>query len=124
MIKTIMNVNLSAIDLNLFLVLHAVLEEQSATKAAARLHVTQSAVSNALGRLRQLLGDPLVVAPMNYDHCAIGWWTNEIAHADIEDTDELQRLIYGVYAVVKVHLSREEDLYVDAVGSTTWPADF
>jgi len=61
MIETIMNVNLSAIDLNLFLVLHAVLEERSATKAAARLHVTQSAVSNALGRLRQLLGDPLVV---------------------------------------------------------------
>jgi len=56
-----MGVNLSSIDLNLFLVLHAVLEERSATRAAARLHVTQSAVSNALARLRQLLGDPLVV---------------------------------------------------------------
>lgn len=56
-----MSVNLSSIDLNLFLVLHAVLEERSATRAAARLHVTQSAVSNALARLRQLLGDPLVV---------------------------------------------------------------
>jgi DNA-binding transcriptional LysR family regulator len=56
-----MSVNLSAIDLNLFLVLHAVLEERSATRAAAHLHVTQSAVSNALARLRQLLGDPLVV---------------------------------------------------------------
>jgi len=40
MIETIMDVNLSALDLNLFLVLHAVLEERSATKAAARLHVT------------------------------------------------------------------------------------
>src|SRR5262245_8702557 len=61
MIETIMDVNLSALDLNLFLVLHTVLEERSATRAAARLHVTQSAVSNALARLRQLLGDPLVV---------------------------------------------------------------
>jgi len=61
MIETIMSVNLSAIDLNLFLVLHAVLEERSATRAAARLHVTQSAVSNALARLREMLGDPLVV---------------------------------------------------------------
>jgi DNA-binding transcriptional LysR family regulator len=61
MIEIIMDVNLSAFDLNLFLVLHAVLEERSATKAAARLHVTQSAVSNGLARLRQLLGDPLVV---------------------------------------------------------------
>jgi len=56
-----MSVNLSSIDLNLFLVLHAVMEERSATRAAARLHVTQSAVSNALSRLRELLGDPLVV---------------------------------------------------------------
>ncbi|WP_224369569.1 helix-turn-helix domain-containing protein [Hyalangium versicolor] len=53
--------NLSAIDLNLFVVLHAVLAERSATRAAARLHVTQSAVSNALARPRRVLGDPLVV---------------------------------------------------------------
>ena len=56
-----MSVNLSAVDLNLLLVLHAVLEERSATRAAARLHVTQSAVSNALARLRVVLGDALVV---------------------------------------------------------------
>src|SRR5215470_117384 len=61
MMDIIMAVNLSSIDLNLFLVLHAVLEERSATRAAARLHVTQSAVSNALARLRELLGNPLVV---------------------------------------------------------------
>src|SRR5215472_681646 len=61
MMIIIMAVNLSSIDLNLFLVLHAVLEERSATRAAARLNVTQSAVSNALARLRRLLDDPLVV---------------------------------------------------------------
>jgi len=54
-------VNISAIDLNLLHVLHAVLEEGSATGAAKRLHVTQSAVSNALARLRQVFADPLVV---------------------------------------------------------------
>jgi DNA-binding transcriptional LysR family regulator len=53
--------NLSLVDLNLFVVLHVVLEERSATRAAKRLHVTQSAVSNAMGRLRGVLGDPLVV---------------------------------------------------------------
>lgn len=53
--------NLSGVDLNLFVVLHAVLEERSATRAARRLHVTQSAVSNSLARLRELLADPLVV---------------------------------------------------------------
>lgn len=53
--------NLSTIDLNLLLVLAVVLEERSATRAAQRLGVTQSAVSNALARLRELLGDPLMV---------------------------------------------------------------
>ncbi|MEM1201816.1 MAG: LysR family transcriptional regulator [Acidobacteriota bacterium] len=37
----------------------AVLEERSVTRAAARLGVTQSAVSHALERLREVLGDPL-----------------------------------------------------------------
>jgi DNA-binding transcriptional LysR family regulator len=53
--------NLSNVDLDLFVVLQAVLEEGSATRAAARLHVTRPAVSNALARLRRLLNDPLVV---------------------------------------------------------------
>jgi len=53
--------NLAGLDMNLFVVLHAVLEERSATRAAKRLNVTQSAVSNALARLRAALGDSLVV---------------------------------------------------------------
>src|SRR5579864_4960954 len=53
--------NLSTLDLNLLLVLHVVLEERSATRAAKRLSVTQSAVSNAIARLRSVLADPLVV---------------------------------------------------------------
>jgi DNA-binding transcriptional LysR family regulator len=58
---SINHMNVAALDLNLFVVLHAVLEERSATRAAKRLNVTQSAVSNALARLRAVLGDPLVV---------------------------------------------------------------
>lgn len=53
--------NIEQVDLNLLPVLHAVLSERSATGAAKRLHVTQSAVSNALARLRHVLGDPLLV---------------------------------------------------------------
>jgi len=51
--------NLSAIDLNLLLVLHTVLSERSVARAARRLNVTPPAVSNALARLRAVLGDPL-----------------------------------------------------------------
>jgi DNA-binding transcriptional LysR family regulator len=53
-------VSLSSIDLNLMLMLHVVLLEQNVARAAGRLHVTPSAVSNALARLRDALGDPLV----------------------------------------------------------------
>ncbi len=52
--------SLSRFDLNLLLVLDAVLTEGSVAKAANRLHVTPSAVSNALARLRILLGDQLL----------------------------------------------------------------
>ncbi|PCC73548.1 DNA-binding transcriptional regulator, LysR family [Nannocystis exedens] len=53
--------NIAALDLNLLLVLHTVLVERSAAAAARRLHVTPSAVSNSLAKLRAQLGDPLVV---------------------------------------------------------------
>src|SRR5438094_6638565 len=53
--------SLEAIDLNLVLVLHHVLAEGTVVRAAERLHVTPSAVSNSLARLRELLGDPLFV---------------------------------------------------------------
>ena len=49
-----------SLDLNLLLVLATVLSEQSVARAARRLHVTPSAVSNALAKLRVALGDPLV----------------------------------------------------------------
>ena len=61
MLASITAVNIAQIDLNLLPVLQAVLAERSATGAARRLHVTQSAVSNALARLRHALGDPLLV---------------------------------------------------------------
>lgn len=53
--------HLAALDLNLALVLHALLTERSVSRAAKRLGLSQSATSHALARLRDVLGDPLVV---------------------------------------------------------------
>jgi DNA-binding transcriptional LysR family regulator len=52
---------LASLDLNLLVVLDTVLTERSVARAARRLHVTPSAISNALARLRAALDDPLVV---------------------------------------------------------------
>jgi DNA-binding transcriptional LysR family regulator len=49
------------IDLNLLRVLDVLLEERSATRTGARLGLSQSAVSHALGRLRHMVGDDLFV---------------------------------------------------------------
>ncbi|MCB1480447.1 MAG: LysR family transcriptional regulator [Rhodobiaceae bacterium] len=51
--------NLRQLDLNLLLVFDTVYATRSNTKAAEKLGLTQSAVSNALRRLRQHLDDPL-----------------------------------------------------------------
>jgi hypothetical protein len=59
---------------------------------------------------------------MNYEHRAMRWWIDRIAQADITDVDELQRLLYGLHALIKVHLSREEDLYADALDAAVWPS--
>lgn len=48
------------LDLNLLVALDALLSEQSVTRAAERLHVTQPAMSAALQKLRHHLGDPLL----------------------------------------------------------------
>lgn len=48
-------------DLNLLLVFDAIMEQRSVTQAAARLAVTQAAVSHSLAKFRQLTGDDLFV---------------------------------------------------------------
>lgn len=52
---------LAAIDLNLLVLLRAVLRERHVTRAAASVGLSQSAASHALARLRDMLGDPLLV---------------------------------------------------------------
>lgn len=54
-------VNLRQLDLNLLVVFDTVYTTRSNTRAAERLGLTQSAVSNALRRLREHIDDPLFV---------------------------------------------------------------
>ena len=55
------SVTLRTLDLNLLKVFDAIMAERSLTKAARQLALTQPAVSNALRRLREALGDELLV---------------------------------------------------------------
>lgn len=53
--------DLRRLDLNLLVLFDAVMQERNVTRAARRLFLTQSAVSNAMARLRLQLGDELFV---------------------------------------------------------------
>ena len=53
--------NLNSLDLNLLVALDALLREASVSRAAMRIGLSQPAASHALARLRDLIGDPLLV---------------------------------------------------------------
>ncbi|MGB0924880.1 MAG: LysR family transcriptional regulator, partial [Pseudoalteromonas shioyasakiensis] len=53
--------NIRHVDLNLLVYLNVLIDEQSVSKAANKLALTQPAMSNALKRLRDLFDDPLLV---------------------------------------------------------------
>ncbi|VTU16539.1 MULTISPECIES: LysR family transcriptional regulator [unclassified Variovorax] len=55
-----MDINFRTLDLNLLRVFDEVMAERNLTRAARNLAITQPAVSNALRRLRDVLGDDLV----------------------------------------------------------------
>jgi DNA-binding transcriptional LysR family regulator len=52
---------LDRFDLNLLIVLDALLDERNVTRASERLHIGQPATSGALARLREYFGDELLV---------------------------------------------------------------
>lgn len=60
-IATMREADLRSADLNLLIVLNALLDERSVTRAAARLGMSQPAASRALARLRVLFSDALLV---------------------------------------------------------------
>ena len=58
---TMRHVDLNQFDLNLLIALDALLTEKSVTRAGARMHLSQSAMSGALARLRRAFDDDLLV---------------------------------------------------------------
>jgi DNA-binding transcriptional LysR family regulator len=53
--------DLGGLDLNLLVALDALFAEKSVSRAGERLHLSQSATSGALARLREVFHDPLLV---------------------------------------------------------------
>ena len=84
--------SLTRIDLNLLVILQVLLEEQSVTRAAHRLNVSQSALSKSLTRLRNSLHDPL------FSRTAYG--LKPTAHA-LQIKQQLPNLLQNIYQLTQ-----------------------
>ena len=65
------------------------------------------------------LRDPLLTVSLNYDRLAIGRWIAMIAAEDLSDTRRLQRLLYGLDALLRVQLWKENELFLAQLGSSS-----
>jgi DNA-binding transcriptional LysR family regulator len=57
----ILNMNVTTLDLNLLVALDALLQEEGVSRGGRKIGLSQPAMSHALGKLRGLLDDPLLV---------------------------------------------------------------
>ncbi|MDX2424062.1 MAG: LysR family transcriptional regulator [Amphritea sp.] len=84
-------VNLRSVDLNLLVVLQALLETRHVTHASEQLNMSQPAVSRALQRLRATFDDPLLVkTSKGFDLSARG----------VDLLPRLQQLTHGVKELI------------------------
>src|SRR4051795_8619613 len=65
MTSILVSVNIASLDLNLLVSLDALLQERSVTRAAARMGLSQPALSASLARLRRHFGDELLARTGN-----------------------------------------------------------
>lgn len=71
--------------------------------------------------VQQMLGSPDATKTMSRDHVEVGTYIDELASlqknmngAELTSVQiqSLQRVLYGVYALVKVHFAKEEEIYL------------
>lgn len=66
--------------------------------------------------VQKVLGSPDATRTMSRDHIEVGRYVEELAELQVElsrsSFKSLQRVLYGLYALVKVHFAKEEEVYL------------
>jgi iron-sulfur cluster repair protein YtfE (RIC family) len=66
--------------------------------------------------VQKVLGSPDATKTMSRDHGEVGRYVEELAdlqrNLSSQDFKSLQRVLYGLYALVKVHFAKEEEVYL------------
>jgi iron-sulfur cluster repair protein YtfE (RIC family) len=79
--------------------------------------------------VQQVLGSPDATKTMSRDHVEVGRYIEELAalKADLSDpltssqATALRRVLFGVYALVKVHFAKEEEVYLPILDQRLTP---
>lgn len=66
--------------------------------------------------VQNVLGSPDATRTMSRDHVEVGRYVEELAELQQDLSSDnfklLQRVLYGLYALVKVHFAKEEEVYL------------
>ncbi len=66
--------------------------------------------------VQKVLGSPDATRTMSRDHVEVGRYIDELAqlrqNVSGQSFKALQRVLYGLYALVKVHFAKEEEVYL------------
>ena len=66
--------------------------------------------------VQKVLGSPDATRTMSRDHVEVGRYVDELAqlrqNVSGQSFKALQRVLYGLYALVKVHFAKEEEVYL------------
>jgi len=71
--------------------------------------------------LAKILGTPQAIAAMSRDHAEVSELTGQLrvlrsqisnSGFDADKAKQLRRILYGLYAVLKIHLAKEEEIYL------------
>ena len=109
------NINFLEIDGRLLRLFLIVFEEQSVTRAAARLDLTQSAVSHGLDKLRKIIKDPLFV------RSGRGITATYVAEQMVEDVRGLLRGMRSLSEPRGFKLEAVAGKFVIAANDILWP---
>ena len=78
----------------------------------------------------RLMSAPAATATMSRDHVEIGRLTEELASLKMQisgksvsesQEKDLRRVLYGLYAIIKLHLAKEEEIYLPLLDARLTP---
>jgi iron-sulfur cluster repair protein YtfE (RIC family) len=80
--------------------------------------------------VQKVMGSPLGTATMSRDHMEVEALTRELAllrsqvsatEIGVKQANELKRVLYGLYTLVKVHFAKEEEVYLPLLDASLTP---